>query len=60
MRLRDRQPVAVDVGQPVASGVMPTRWNSAVEPKLAIAAPKCFSSSEPGAPVEPFDDRHRQ
>ena len=31
-----------------ASGVIPTIWNSGVDPKLAMAAPMCFISSEPG------------
>ena len=37
------------VGVGGASGVTPQTWYIAVEPQLAMAAPKCFSSSEVGA-----------
>jgi hypothetical protein len=36
-----------------ASGVMAARWKSAVDPKLAIAAPKCLSSSDRGTAPMP-------
>ena len=36
-----------------ASGVTPARWYIAIEPKLAIAAPKCFSSSDVGTRSRP-------
>jgi len=36
-----------------SSAVMPGMWNSATDPKLAKAAPKCFRGSEPGTTVRP-------
>ena len=42
----------------IASGVMPAMWNSATEPKLASAAPKCFISSEPGMRSMPTSARN--
>jgi len=39
---------------------MPARWKSAIEPKLAIAAPKCLSASEPGAALLTLKDAERQ
>ena len=42
-----------------ASGVTPARWYIAIEPKLAIAAPKCLSSSEVGHALEALEVRHR-
>ena len=36
-----------------SSAVMPGMWNSATDPKLASAAPKCLSASEPGIAISP-------
>src|SRR5215831_15926164 len=40
-----------------SSAVIPGMWNSATEPKLASAVPKCFSASEPGTVSIQLDDR---
>ena len=47
------RPAVEGLVQRRASGVTPGMWNSATEPKLASAAPKCLSSSELGAASRP-------